>query len=667
MSFFGPFANTISRHPNHLLTSNLGASSISPTIGPQVNLPRNFNIANLFGISENGAVRVSSLQAGSIVADTVNNINLSEAFDEVYSLTVDGTYDQVLAYWDYNSTSTFGKTVKLMKTYHDSNGTRYALIKTTYNWNLNNDSFDTSDTSMYESLFRTSISQNLGIKDVYEVVVIGFTFSADSSRIIIPNYVELPVSSDDVTLESIPYQVYYPVREIWACFIYAGTQSNNTTHLLSINELSDPANVLNTPAALMAPYIEKISLKRKLDNNVWFFSGICPRMIHMPNLRKIVGVSCISKAPILSGCNATGRNLLEINLPTLREIKNCVFCSGNNSLSTVHLPNITTIKETIFMAYNPVITELHFPMLDTVQGCDFFLAQNVNLEILKIPACVKYQPHLPLTGTASDQNTTISNTQSFINILNTLYTGMGLNPGFSSSRRYNGTNSMGYFLYKDSKLFNYENVLSSDTPAIDYSKGIFTTYPGSEGLAIYLSKQAAGEFSPVETLTQYKNRIARENGIVFSGSITTGSGFTMAGSSIHLYMIDTQQTGAVLYNSNCDANVANFIVCPVDPRTSLMNTIQSYSTIDITLGKSLVIQVPSLMKFISVPKASTINGLNGELASATGYTPKDVLINSFLLNYYGMMFGRGYVVENVDSTPATMTDSTILPLIYTPQ
>lgn len=660
MSFFGPFANTISGHPNHLLTSNLGASSISPTIGPQVNLPRNFNIANLFGISGNGAVTVSSLQAGSIVADTVNNINLSEAFDEVYNLTVDGTYDQVLAYWDYNSTSTFGKTVKLMKTYHDSKGTRYALIKTTYNWNLNNESFDTSDTSIYETLFRTTISQNLGVKDVYEVVVIGFTFSADSSRIIIPNYVQLPVSSDDVTLESIPYQVYYPVREIWACFIYAGTQSNNTTHLLSINELSDPTNVLNTPAALMAPYIEKISLKRKLDNNVWFFSGICPRMIHMPNLRKIVGVSCISKAPILSGCNATGRNLLEINLPTLREIKNCVFGSGNNSLSTVHLPNITTIKETIFMAYNPAITELYFPMLETVQGCDFFLAQNVNLEILKLPACVKYQPHLPLTGTASDQNTTISNTQSYINILNTLYTGMGLNPVFSSSRRYNGTNSMGYFLYKDSKLFNCDTS-SAGNYVIDYSKGIFTTYPGNEGLGVYLSKKDAGEFSPVETLTQYKNRIARENGIVFSGDITANAGFSMAGSSINSYMIDTQQTGVVLYNSACDANVANFIVCPVDPRTSLMNTIQSYSTVDITLGKGLVIQVPSMMKFIST-EASTITSLSSSFA--TGYTKTDVLLNRFLLNYYGMMLGRGYVVENVDSTPATMTDSTILPLIY---
>lgn len=662
MSFFGPFANTISGHPNHLLTSNLGASSISPTIGPQVNLPRNFNIANLFGISGNGAVTVSSLQAGSIVADTVNNINLSEAFDEVYSLTVDGTYDQVLAYWDYNSTSTFGKTVKLMKTYHDSNGTRYALIKTTYNWNLNNESFDTSDSSIYESLFRTTISQNLGVKDVYEVVVIGFTFSADSSRILIPNYVELPVSSDDVTLESIPYPVYYPVREIWACFIYAGTQSNNTTHLLSINELSDPANVLNTPAAFMAPYIEKISLKRKIDNNVWFFSGICPRMIHMPNLRKIVGVSCISKAPILSGCNATGRNLLEINLPTLREIKNCVFGSGNTSLSTVHLPNLTTIKETIFMAYNPAITELYFPMLDTVQGCDFFLAQNVNLEILKLPACVKYQPHLPLTGTASDQNTTISNTQSYINILNTLYTGMGLNPVFSSSRRYNGTNSMGYFLYKDSKLFNFENSSS----AIDYSKGIFTTYPGSEGPAIYLSKKDAKEFSPVETLTQYKNRIARENGIVFSGSVAATTGFSMAGSSVNSYMIDTQQTGVVLYNSACDGNVANFVVCPVDPRTSLMNTIQSYSTIDITLGKSLVIQVPSLMKFINVTDASTINN-NGLIntGSPTTYTKTAVLLNRILLNYYGMMLGRGYVVENVDSTkPETMDDETILPLIY---
>lgn len=657
MSFFGPFANTISGHPNHLLTSNLGASSISPTIGPQVNLPRNFNIANLFGISGNGAVTVSSLQAGSIVADTVNNINLSEAFDEVYSLTVDGTYDQVLAYWDYNSTSTFGKTVKLMKTYHDSKGTRYALIKTTYNWNLNNESFDTSDTSIYESLFRTTISQNLGVKDVYEVVVIGFTFSADSSRIIIPNYVQLPVSSDDVSLESIPYQVYYPVREIWACFIYAGTQSNNTTHLLSINELSDPTNVLNTPAALMAPYIEKISLKRKIDNNVWFFSGICPRMIHMPNLRKIVGVSCISKAPILSGCNATGRNLLEINLPTLREIKNCVFGSGNNSLSTVHLPNITTIKETIFMAYNPAITELYFPMLDIVQGCDFFLAQNVNLEILKLPACVKYQPHLPLTGSASDQNTTISNTQSYINILNTLYTGMGLNPVFSSSRRYNGTNSMGYFLYKDSKLFNFEKSSS----AIDYSKGIFTTYPGTEGLGVYLSKKDAGEFSPVETLTQYKNRIARENGIVFSGDITANAGFSMAGSSINSYMIDTQQTGVVLYNSACDTTIANFIVCPVDPRTSLMNTIQSYSTVDITLGKSLVIQVPSMMKFIST-EASTITSLTSGFAA--GYTNTSVLLNRILLNYYGMMLGRGYVVEDVDSTPATMTDSTILPLIY---
>lgn len=643
MSFFGPFANTISGHPN-VLNTNLGASSLSPSVAPAMNLPRNFNIGSLFGMTSNGAVTVGSLKAGSIETDTINKINISEALDEVYTLTVDGTYDQVLAQWDYNTTSTFGKTVKLMKTYHDVCGTRYALIKTTYNWNLNNDAFDTADTNIYDTMFRTSISQNLGVKDIYEVVVIGFTFGESSSRILIPNYVQLPASSDDVSLEEIAYKVYYPVREIWACFIYAATQSNSTVHLLGINELTEPSKVLNVPAALIAPYIEKVSLKRRIDNNVWFFSGVCPRMLRMPNLRKIVGVSCVSKAPVLSGCNTTGRNLLEINLPTLREIKNCVFASGNNSLSTVHLPSLSVIRETIFMAYNPALTELHLPLLDTVQGCDFFLAQDVNLEILKLPSNVWYQPHVPITGTANDQATSISNAQSHINVLNALYSSMGLNPVFSSSRRYNGTNSMGYFLYKDSKLFN-----TDASKAIDYSKGIFATYPGSCGIGVYLTKSAAKEFSPVETLTQFKNRLARENKISFTGDVTVENPFTVSGVTMNYY-IDTVQTGAVVFESKTGQKASNqLIVCPVDPRTALMNTISSYENLDATVG-FVTVHPSTASKFLTVPNADQ-----------AGSNP--VPFSQFISNYYGMMLGLGYTIVDPDvASPTPFEQSTSNPL-----
>lgn len=631
MSFFGPFANTISGHPN-VFSTNLGASSITPSVAPPMNLPRNFNIGSLFGMTSNGAVTVGSLKAGSIETDTINNINISEALDEVYTLTVDGTYDQVLAQWDYNTTSTFGKTVKLMKTYHDVCGTRYALIKTTYNWNLNNDAFDTTDTTVYDTMFRTSISQNLGVKDIYEVVVIGFTFAENSSRILIPNYVQLPASSDDVSLEDISYKIYYPVREIWACFIYAATQSNSTVHLLSINELTEPSKVLNVPAALIAPYIEKVSLKRRIDNNVWFFSGICPRMLRMPNLRKIVGVSCVSKAPVLSGCNTTGRNLLEINLPTLREIKNCVFASGNNSLSTVHLPSLSIIRESIFMAFNPALTELYFPLLDIVQGCDFFLAQDVNLEVLKIPSNVWYQPHIPISGTATDQSTTISNTQSYINILNALYSSMGLNPVFSSSRRYNGTNSMGYFLYKDSKLLN---VNIGTTNIIDNSKGIFATYPGNYGIGVYMTKSTAREFSPVETLEQFRNRISRENNYTFNAESTFDGKFTVSGMDKMYYYIDSAATGVVVYESDqqksadSTAPVAKtVIVCPIDPRTAFMNTISTYMNSDAT--SVISIHTPTASKFLT-----------------DGTTQLNILTS----NYYGMMFGLKYVI--VDSTIAS--------------
>lgn len=632
MSFFGPFANTISGHPN-VLNTNLGASSLTPSVAPAMNLPRNFNIGSLFGMTSNGAVTVGSLKAGSIETDTINKINISEALDEVYTLTVDGTYDQVLAQWDYNTTSTFGKTVKLMKTYHDVCGTRYALIKTTYNWNLNNDAFDTADTNIYDTMFRTSISQNLGVKDIYEVVVIGFTFGENSSRILIPNYVQLPASSDDVSLEEIAYKVYYPVREIWACFIYAATQSNSTVHLLGINELTEPSKVLNVPAALIAPYIEKVSLKRRIDNNVWFFSGVCPRMLRMPNLRKIVGVSCVSKAPVLSGCNTAGRNLLEINLPTLREIKNCVFASGNNSLSSVHLPSLSVIRETIFMAYDPALTELYFPMLELVQGCDFFLAQDVNLEVLKVPSNVWYQPHVPITGTASDQATSISNAQSHINVLNALYSSMGLNPVFSSSRRYNGTNSMGYFLYKDSKLFN-----TDASKAIEYSKGIFATYPGTCGIGVYLTKSAAKEFSPVETVTQFMNRVSRENKITFV-TPKFESKFTVSGVAMN-YSIDTASTGLIVFDSDQagTATEANkLIVCPVDPRTALMNTISSYENLDATVG------------FVTVHSQTASKFLTD------GTTQLNILAS----NYYGMMLGLGYTIVDPDvAAPVPFEQST---------
>ena len=70
MSFFGPFANTISGHPN-VFSTNLGASSLTSSIAPTSNLPRNFNIGNLFGMTSNGAVTVGSLKAGSIETDTI--------------------------------------------------------------------------------------------------------------------------------------------------------------------------------------------------------------------------------------------------------------------------------------------------------------------------------------------------------------------------------------------------------------------------------------------------------------------------------------------------------------------------------------------------------------------------------------------------------------------
>ena len=586
-----------------------GRSGIVNVTGPQyssIQIPvmsqqNNTNIMKLFNYTTDGGVSVGALTTGALTIGEgkakdliINGLHLGINAQEATDLTVEGTYNAIINMWDYNKNSVFGKTSRLLRTYTDALGTKYALIKTTYNWNLNYASnvlsCDNADNDML-TMMNTAVSQNLYFKDLYEVVVIGFTFTPENVRLVIPNFVKIPSILDSILPENNIYDSFYPVREIWGCHIYAKTVKNSTTHLLSPDEFSTPAEILDVPTALYAPFIRKITLKRRIDNNLWFFSGVSPQIISLPAVEKIVGLSEVYKAPILCGLNMNGRALRFLHLPALKEIKNCVFACGNASLNDVSLPVLEKIVETTFMASCVELVEVSLPYLHVVRGCDFFLAQDINLESLRLNCNVVFQPHeiLPTYDGRNGYNQ-IGATNTFLEILTAVMAVIGLTPQFSTYRRYGGNNSMSFFLKDDRKLANFMTKVQpasgageSDTVVIDtmnsnWNGGIHLDYSTIGSLPIYAIYENRPIGRNVENYQQYINRVnyehAQDNHWVPLAPDTTSAPTTISVYGQNLYAIDPV-TGVLLYNGSeytgDDAKLAaTDMVVPIDPRTALI-------------------------------------------------------------------------------------------------
>ena len=653
-----------------------------------------------------GSFKTSSLTIGdgSVNDLVINGVNLGTTAQETADLVLEGTFNTVIQTWDYNSSSVFGKTARLLRTYHDNIGTKYALIKTTYNWNLNFASsligYDTNNRSDAEmnvlAMMNTAVSQNLYYKDTYEIVVIGFSFREKNSRIAIPNFVRVPYFMDSILPENEVYDGYYPVREIWGCHIYATTTQNSSVHLLSAEELSNPSEINYVPTSFSAPYINKVTLKHKIDNNLWFFSGVGPKLFSFPNLVKIVGLSDMYKAPVICGLNMAGRELETLSFPSLKEIKNCLFGCVNNSLYNIELPELEKLEETTFCCSCPELVELNLPMLNVIRGCDFFLAQCVNLETLRLNAFIKLQPHECMPTLPEGNRANIHDANYFLEVLNAVMLVIGLTPQFSAYRRFGGSNSMSFFLKDCKKLAQYSKINEGKVSQynVKREKGIHLHYSNIAGVPAYVEYAKLLEGQLIETYNQYINRVNRENldstgwvRIVGDAKCNTGTIFRLYGSDLpdtdstsgdnpttgstehNHYYIDSK-ANVILYSPNkitTETNPADLVVCPIDPRSAFMADSsdglwavvgsQTVSTSD-TLWKIIY---PNFCDYIDIPEQMGPNydyADTGSKKKEEGGTETPATlpgnIGMAIQNWFSIMFGwrnafRTDVSDSLDS------------------
>lgn len=453
------------------------------------------------------------------------------------------------------------KTSILENTYIDQQGVYYGLIRSRYNVDLG-----FTDDSMFGS--QVSISQ-LEVGSTEEIVVLGVTFGPKIVNIFIPNVVKI---GSDEDVNSMP--VYYPVREIWSWNIYARVGTSMNFRPLTVKELSSSNSINFVPASIHAPYITKISLKRNIyqENNYAIFSGICAKTIYMPNLRKIVGVSGLAQSPVFCSLNNKNSYLEELRLPALEEIKNCLFCCNNKHLVYAEFPKLAELHETIFMRGCPKIKEMHFPSLKVLQGCDFFMAYCYNLKKIHFPETFKLQPH-ELIGVREGSRISIGSNIPLADVYNTFeFTDI------TFGVRFNGTNSMSYFLHGDIGLMNVSKNVDAEYKkngyevapynkngyTIDPSAGIDFDYPAIS-LPMHPKAYVGGM---TENIKQYCNRVGiTEFPVPTEGKFTYSNIEFAIDPTTHLVVC----TAGIEHSKEAGGVLAQYIAA-VDPRTSLMST-----------------------------------------------------------------------------------------------
>lgn len=667
----------------YINTSSLISSSSGTKNNVAANLLSTDGNAVMTGSFKTSNLTIGDGSTGDLV---INGINLGSYAQETANLTVEGTFNTVIQTWDYNTSSVFGKTSRLLRTYHDDSGIKYALIKTTYNWNLNFASsligYDTNNRSDAEmnvlSMMNTAVSQNLYYKDIYEIVIVGFTFREKNKRIAIPNFVQVPYFMDNIMPETEKYDGYYPVREIWGCHIYATTTQNSSVHLLSAEELSNPDEVLNVPTSISAPYIRKITLKHKIDNNLWFFSCVGPKIFDFPLLQKIVGLSDMYKAPVLCGLNMAGRSIENIAFPALKEIKNCLFGCVNNSLSFIELPELERLVECTFFCSCPELVELDLPLVNYIRGCDFFLAQCANLEVLRLNANITFLPHECMPTLPEGQRANIHDANYFLEVLNAVMVVIGLTPQFSAYRRFGGSNSMSFFLKDSPKLAQYKMVSKGQYETYDVKRdnGIRLHYSNIGCLPCYLTNVNTAEGTLVETYSQYITRVNRENHGAEGWVDLTMEDKNVNGTPIYLYGTKTLNAKSYYYiepvanvilftpegPSGADGSVtlADCAVVPIDPRTAFMADSSDASwwgsDLDDPTSKAWRVAIPSVCNIIDVPASLQANAKLTNLAT---------VINNWFAICFGWRNSIGFdqVDKNGESiVPNKPDDTNYLPV-----
>ena len=512
---------------------------------------------------------VNSLTLGNgTTADlTVNGIAVGDQLLSVSNLTkVANSNDQLISWdekdsyhWSDSNSWNLVKTSVLVSTWVDKAGTYYGLIANKYNTDLKVG----DNTDFYNNYL---ISKELEIYKSEEMVVLGFTFNAANKAIVIPDMVSIETETTNGTESS--HVQYYPVREIWGANVYASV-NGGAVHQLTINELAKPDTVDYVPAVFNAPYITKISLKRKLTGDTYSaFTGTFAASIHMPRLRKIVGAGYKFISPVFTSLNGTHNHITELTFPALEEIKYCIFGTNNNFVTEVNLPHLRKIFETVFCKSLGQIESIDLPRLWEVSGCDFFLANNYNLERVHMPTTVRFRPHELLNGPI----TIADSAGSFNNLIRSTLALLGINGLYPGAIRYNGTNSMSFFLHGDVKLMNvkqiglnaleFNDLIDPEKAEVSLENGVMFDHANKYVGANY----AIDRSGVVENLEQLYKRLKvpieslkRDPAVKF-----------VIGTAEHAKNYAIDDATKVVIDSNVAASTGVMVV-PIDPRTALLN------------------------------------------------------------------------------------------------
>lgn len=557
-----PFGSTIRSSVGPVLRSEYmqGNGLVSPIVTQNV-LGRLLGVTASGELQSNVALKVPRLQVGSgaLRELAINGLHLGMMSTNCAHLTKICDVDEEMIEWDPsikffgfdNNSVTANKTSVLIARYADAQGTQYGLIRTTYNLD-----FQLGDnTQLFDNYL---LSRTMKIYEYEEVVVLGFTFASSNINIFIPDNVLI---DDDDTKPR-----YFPVREIWSAEIIASV-NGGSAHQLTLRELANADSVDYTPATLYAPFITKISMKRRLSQNYSAFCGTCARSIYMPSLARIVGAGPAMLSPIFSSLNGEHTFISRLSLPALREIRYAIFASNCTKLTNLSLPALEELHETIFMKGDILISELEFPSLKIIQGCDFFLANCYNLEKLHFCNYFWWRPHIYINSSLLADG----NFNGYMALVRGTLQLLAIDGVYSALQRYNKTNAMSYFLHADTKLMNATYSSSGDTEEEAFNapydkKNVHVEY--GTGLFFDLYKYSSGNDFSSNTGDKYGNtketlaQWCRRTGNAVPDEFGTATEISFGGNK---YYIDPT------YGMMCDGNTTDSFVVPVDPRTALFN------------------------------------------------------------------------------------------------
>lgn len=552
----------------------------------------------------------------------LNGIALGTVVANVARLQRVRSVGETLVSWEEETVNVFAdnisipvvKTVVCEAIEEDVRGTKYARVLTTYKAGV----WVGSNINVWSA---QEFSTGFDVQTVVEYVVVGFRYDEANQNIWVPNCVTVTEKDEN----GIDVLRSYPVREIWGGVIEAATVDNQSLHVLSVQELSKPDSILNMPKSISAPYISKISLKRRLvGRDMTLFSGACPRCIYLPLVESIVGGGRHTKTPIFCSNNGKCNYTTELHFPSLRRIKNCMFGAQLSGLKQVNLPILERIEETIFLANCPSLKALHLPCIDYIIGCDYFCANDINLAEVHFSNSLKLRPHVP-TSTSTNAETLegMSLLRQTLAILALGY----------YNELINGTNSMSYFFNSCSRLMNASTDYAISTATagakptdlittvgVDRHRGIFTDYVCKfDATGMNPATVSYYGHEMILELSEFAHRLgSNAYDTAYSPATTDELKFNVKPTTSNISNFYLEPTFKLVVGKIS----SNYYVIPVDPRTALMNTILSPRVANTLLSSSTATHawddsVAPSMLFTVNPNVSIFPALDGVAGTTT--------------------------------------------------